>query len=235
MKHYCIAGLHVAMESFGRTLAQAEAYEVPLSGEPDIIIRTDPKIMHQSYPYLSLDDCEYICTGASFYTHLLQYNGIMLHSSCVAVDDRAYLFTAPSGTGKSTHTKLWLERFGDRAYILNDDKPALRLEDGVWYAYGTPWSGKYDINRNVRVPVGGIAVLERGVDNYIAPYNGFPAIASVLDQMLRPNGEEYRIKILEILDKLMSDVPVWKLTCNMDPDAVTVAYGAMSGKERGSL
>jgi hypothetical protein len=155
----------------------------------------------------------------------------MLHSSCVVVDGKAYLFTAPSGTGKSTHTELWLKQFGERAYILNDDKPALRMENGIWYAFGTPWSGKYDISRNERVPVAGIAVLSRSVENSIVRYSGFPAITAILDQMIRPAGEEYRTKILEILDGLMTDIPVWKLNCNMNPDAALVAYRAMSGCE----
>ena len=232
MKHYCIAGLRVGMKSFGRTVTQAAAYEVPISGDPDIVIRTDPEMMQQTYPYLSVDDCEYMCSGASFYTHLLEFSGIMLHSSCVVVDGKAYLFTAPSGTGKSTHTGLWLKQFGDRAYILNDDKPAMRLENGVWYAYGTPWSGKYDINRNARVPIAGIAVLARGAENKIVPYTGFPAITAIMDQMMRPTGEEYRVMILEIMDKLMTMVPIWKLTCNMNPDAAMVAYRAMS-KDKG--
>ncbi len=231
MKHYLIAGLRVAMDSFGRTADQASPYEVAVTGEPDIVIRSYPEILQEKFPYLSIDDCEYMCTGSSFYTHLLLHNGIMLHSSCVVVDNRAYLFTAPSGTGKSTHTNLWLEKFGDRAYILNDDKPALRLEEGVWYAYGTPWSGKFDINRNERVPVAGIAVLNRGQENKIESYTGFRAITSILDQMLRPADEKHRIIILETLDKLLSAVPVWKLTCNMDTAAATVAYRAMSGRE----
>lgn len=231
MKHYSIAGLCVAMKSFGRTLEQASAYEVPIVGEPDIIIKSAPEILRESCPHLSVDDCEYICTGSSFYTNLLLHNGIMLHSSCVVVDGGAYLFTAPSGTGKSTHTNLWLKKFGDRAYILNDDKPALRLENGIWYAYGTPWSGKYDISRNERVPVIGIAVLNRGLDNEIKPLTGFSAISALLDQMLRPADEKCRIQILEILDKLLTRVPVWKLTCNMESAAATVAYSAMSGRE----
>ncbi len=229
MNHYSIAGLRVAMASFGRTLDQAAPYQIPISGEPDITIRSFPEGLHEQCPYLSLDDCEYISTGGSFYTQLLMYNGIMLHSSCVVVDDKAYLFTAPSGTGKSTHTNLWLEKFGDRAYILNDDKPALRLESDIWYAYGTPWSGKYDISCNARVPVAGIAVLNRGAENEIAPYTGSCAISSILDQMMRPAGEELRVRILETLDKLLSCVPVWKLICNTDPAAATLAYCAMSG------
>ena len=231
MNHYRIAGLRVGMESFGRTLDQASAYKIPVGDTPDIVIRSYPETLQKDCPYLSLDDCEYICTGGSFYTQLLRYSGIMLHSSCVVVDDRAYLFTAPSGTGKSTHTDLWLKKFGDHAYILNDDKPALRLENDVWYAYGTPWSGKYDLSRNERIPVAGIAVLNRGIRNEIQPFTGFQAISAILDQMLRPAGQEYRTLILETLDLLLSKVPVWKLTCNMEPDAATVAYNAMSGNK----
>ncbi len=230
MKHYKIAGLTVAMDTFGRTAAQAAPYEVPVNGEPDLAIHSNPELMHEKYPYLSLDDCEYMSTCSSFYTKLLNFQGMMLHSSCVVVDDRAYLFTATSGTGKSTHTQLWLKRFGDRAYILNDDKPALRFENGAWYAYGTPWSGKYDISRNARVPVGGIAILERGDQNEIAPAETQEAISFILNQVLRPNNAGYRILVLEVLDRLLTQAPIWKLKCNMDPDAATVSYDAMSGR-----
>lgn len=229
MKHYLIAGLRVAMESFGRTVKQAAAYEVSIEGEPDIVVRSYPEQLHEKHPYLSMEDCEYLSTGSSFYTQLLNYNGMVLHSSCVVVDDRAYLFTANCGTGKSTHTKLWLKTFGDRAYILNDDKPALREIDGVWYACGTPWSGKHDISRNICVPVAGIALLERGSKNEIVPHGGLPAIQFILGQVTRPNSAAYRILVLETLDRLMQKVPVWKLKCNMEPEAALVSYGAMSG------
>lgn len=229
MKHYLIAGLRVAMDSFGRTVEQASVYEVPQEGEPDITIRSNPEELHSRCPYLSLEDCEYLSSGGSFYTQLLNYNGMVLHSSCVVVDDRAYLFTADCGTGKSTHTKLWLKTFGDRAYILNDDKPALREENGVWYAYGTPWSGKFDISRNVRVPIAGIALLERGDKNEIAPHSGVSAIQFILGQVTRPNSAAYRMRVLDTLDSLMQKVPVWKLKCNIEPEAALVSYNAMSG------
>ena len=157
---------------------------------------------------------------------------MMLHASCVVVDDKAYLFTAPSGTGKSTHTKLWLKQFGDRAFILNDDKPALRFEDGVWYAYGTPWSGKHNISRNARVPVAGIAAVTRSKINEIRPFGGVEAIGFLMSQAVRPKTGQYRVLVLEILDKLMSHVPIWMLKCNMEPEAVTVSYKAMSGMKR---
>ena len=162
---------------------------------------------------------------------LLGRNTLMLHGSTVAVDGKAYLFTADSGTGKSTHTSLWLRAFGDRAYILNDDKPALRLEDGAWYAYGTPWSGKHDISVNTRVPVKGIALLERGAQNEITPAANAEAVSKLLKQVNRPRAMEYRIKLLELLDQLITKVPVWNLRCNMNPEAAAVAYEAMSGTQ----
>lgn len=229
MKHYCIAGLRVAMDTYGRTALQATPYEVPVAGEPDLTIHSTAEQLHQYHPYLTVDDSEYISTGSSFYTQLLNFEGMMLHSSCVVVDGKAYLFTANSGTGKSTHTQLWLDCFGERAYILNDDKPALRFVDGVWYAYGTPWSGKYDINQNACVPVAGIAVLERGSVNEISRFGGIEAIQFILNQVVRPVTSQYRIRVLEILNKLMTNVPIWKLKCNMDPEAAMVSYSAMSG------
>jgi len=158
----------------------------------------------------------------------LGFDGLMLHASAVVVDGKAYLFTADSGTGKSTHTRLWLERFGSRAYILNDDKPALRLEEDGWYAYGTPWSGKNDISVDARVPVAGIAVIERAAENSIAPFGGVPAIREILKQVNRPRDTTCREKLLELMDLLITRVPVWKLRCNMDPEAAEVSFGAMS-------
>lgn len=229
---YKIAGLTVQMDTFGRTQKQAEPYlSCDMNIDAEIVISADWKMLQSRQPHLSDEDCEYMATGAIFYKQLMEHNGLMLHSSAVVVDGKAYLFSAPCGTGKSTHTKLWLKQFGSRACILNDDKPALRLEDGVWYAYGTPWSGKYDISTNCRAILAGIAVLERGTENEIEPFGGVDAIRSILNQMVRPPDPASRGKLLELTDKLVTMVPVWRLKCNMDPEAAVVAYEAMYGRK----
>lgn len=225
---YFIAGLRVRMDSFGRTIRQAEPYLTETAGEADITISSDPQSLKEQQPHLSLDDCEYLCTGGSFYRQLLEFDGMMLHSSAVVMDGYAYLFSAPCGTGKSTHTNLWKEAFGDAVVMLNDDKPALRKEDGRWYAYGTPWSGKTDRNTNIRVPLGGICVLTRGEQNEIEPYCGAAAIFSLLDQTVRPRIANVREKLLELLDDLMTSVPVWKLRCTPTKEAALVSQAAMS-------
>ena len=229
--YYKIAGLNVWMDTFGRTLEQAKPYRCAPT-EPDIRIESHWQILQQQQPHLSAEDSEYLSTGGSFYRQLLKHDGMLLHSSAVAMDGKAYLFSASCGTGKSTHTKLWLEKFGERAMMLNDDKPALRLENGVWYAYGTPWSGKYDISANIGVPIAGIAMIERGTENEIKPFGGAAAVFRLMEQTARPGDTESRIKILELLDKLLTMVPVWKLRCNMDPEAAIVSYETMSGRRK---
>lgn len=193
-----------------------------------MIIRSDWQALQKAQPHLSDEDCEYLSTGGSFYRQLLKFDGMLLHASAVVVDGYAYLFSAPCGTGKSTHTKLWLRLFGDRAYILNDDKPALRFEDGVWYAYGTPWSGKHDISANVRVPVAGICFLHQAAENTIRPFGGPKAIFSLLEQTARPAGAQLRGQLMALLDKLLTCLPVWEMGCTMALEAAEVSYNAMS-------
>ena len=228
---YNIAGLTIAMETFGRTLEQAKPYLVEHDGEVDFRIESAWERCKHLMPNVDDDLGEYLYSGFDFYKKLLQHGGLMLHSSAVVVDGRAYLFTADSGTGKSTHTGLWLKKFSDRAYILNDDKPAIRREADGWYAYGTPWSGKHDISRNLRVPLAGIACVNRAVENSIHPFGGLEAIQAIMKQVNRPKGMEFRANLMELLDRLLTEVPVWKLHCNMDISAAEVSYNAMSGKD----
>ena len=227
-RDYLIAGLRVRMDTFGRTEEQAEAYLTQTAGEPDIVISSDPKRFQARHPHLSLGDSEYLTTGGSFYRQLIKFDGMMLHSSAVVMDGYAYLFSAPCGTGKSTHTSLWRKTFGeDRVLMLNDDKPALRLEDGRWYAYGTPWSGKTAQNINMRVPLGGICVLTRGETNEIAPFGGTRAALALMEQTARPGMVEGRGSMLELIDKLLTMVPVWKLQCTPTEEAARVSQKAM--------
>ena len=229
---YRIAGLTIAMDTFGRTLEQAKPYLSEQSGDVDFCIDSAWERCKHMVPNVPDDLGEYLYSGFDFYKKLLQHGGLMLHSSAVVVDGKAYLFTADSGTGKSTHTGLWLKLFGDRAYILNDDKPAIRREDDGWYAYGTPWSGKHDISRNLRVPLAGIACVNRGTDNSIHPFGGLEPIQAILKQVNRPKGMEFRSSLMELLDRLLTEVPIWKLYCNMDLSAAEVSYSAMSGKDK---
>ena len=229
-QYYRVADLVIEMDSFGHTVIQAIPYEIEGKHTPDIVIKTDWQSLKESQPHLSEEDCEYLSTGSSFYRQLVEFDGLMLHSSAVVMDGRAYLFSAPCGTGKSTHTALWRSVFGeDRAFILNDDKPAIRLENGEFFAYGTPWSGKTDQNVNMRVPIGGICVLRRGETNKIEPCGGSAAVFAILEQTARSKAPEFMNKLMDLIVLLVEKVPVWRMECKMDPEAAIMSYTAMSG------
>ena len=159
---------------------------------------------------------------------LLEQDVLLMHGSTVAVDGQAYLFTAPCGTGKSTHTRLWREVFGERAVMVNDDKPFLRFVDGQVLAYGSPWSGKHGLANNVCFPLKGICVLRRGAENEIRPGAGEELFGFLLRQIFRPDGEE---RVPGLLEELMNRVAVWEMACNREPEAAWVSYGAMSRME----
>lgn len=162
---------------------------------------------------------------------MLDYDTILFHGSAISVDGQGYLFTAKSGTGKSTHTRLWRERFGDRAITVNDDKPLLKIEDGQVLVCGTPWDGKHRISTNTMVPLKGICILNRAVDNHIDKISPRQAMPMLLQQSHRPDNPASVAKLLLLLDKLARNTGLYSLGCNMDPEAAKVAYEGMNRKE----
>lgn len=152
---------------------------------------------------------------------------LLFHGSVVAVDGQAYLFTAKSGTGKSTHTRLWREVFGDRAVMVNDDKPFLQItEDGV-IVHGSPWNGKHRLGQNISVPLKAICILNRGEVNCITSISAREALPMLMQQSQRPMDRRKLPKYLDLLDKLSSRVDFYRMHCNMDPEAAVMAYETM--------
>lgn len=162
---------------------------------------------------------------------LLEHNTLMFHGSTVSVDGQAYLFTAPCGTGKSTHTRLWRELFGERAIMVNDDKPFLQIASSAVFAYGSPWSGKHGLANNVRVPLKGICSLHRGKDNVIKPVEARDLNSLLRHQAHTPADVELQVKVNTLVDSLADMVPLWVMHCNKELDAASVAYCAMSGNQ----
>ena len=233
MPVYDIAGLKVNIHNCkGRTLRQAEPYLSENQSENQKIhidINITPEKIEQAkkdHPEFQ-GEWEYMLTSAEFYSKLIGYGGILLHSSCVVADGVAYAFSADSGTGKSTHTKLWLKMLGERAYILNDDKPAIRIIDGRVYACGTPWSGKYDCSKPENVPLGAICFLERGSENSIKKAETKKAIYSIFSQTVRKLEPKSMELVFDVLEGIFNSVPIYELTCNMDISAAELSYNAM--------
>ena len=156
------------------------------------------------------------------------YDTLLTHCSAVAVDGEAYLFAALSGTGNSTHVRLWRELQGERAVMVNDDKPLLRvLEDGSAVVYGTPWDGKHQLSNNISVPVRAICMLSRGEENRIVRITKAEALPRLLLQVYRPYEPAAMEKTMALLDHL--DVAFYRLHCNMDLSAAELSYSVMRG------
>lgn len=162
--------------------------------------------------------------------YLVGKSTLMLHGSTVAVDGMAYLFTAPCGTGKSTHTRLWRELFGDRAIMVNDDKPFLQIRSDGVYAYGSPWSGKHGLATNICVPLKGICSLTRGKINQIFRAESDGIVDLLYHQVHVPADEALAQRVRLMVDTLAQRVSLWELSCNKDLEAARVAYSAMSGR-----
>lgn len=158
---------------------------------------------------------------------MLDYDTLLLHGSCVAVDGVGDLFTAKSGTGKSTHTRLWREVFGTRAVMVNDDKPLIRVTETGAIVYGTPWNGKHRLGENISVPLHAICVLERDTVNHIEPVEKKSIYPILLQQTHRPQDSAKMMKMLNLVDRLAANVELYRLGCNMEPNAAKVAYEGM--------
>ena len=168
-------------------------------GEPDFTLRiTQPDIDFERQKSAREDELEgipvrhfsdaYLETLAVYrkiVEWMLGEEILLFHGSVVAVDGQGYLFTAKSGTGKSTHTRLWREVFGERAVMVNDDKPLLQVTDHGVFAHGTPWNGKHRLSTNISVPLAAICILERGEENRIVPITAREALPMLFQQSYR--------------------------------------------------
>lgn len=230
MPKYKIAGVIVEMNAkYDRTIKQAIPYLTDETNDAAFKLELSLEVIEQKqieYPHLSKEEIEYIFLGQIFYRHILRHNGILLHSSAVVKDNYAYLFSAPSGTGKSTHTSLWLQEFSD-AYILNDDKPAILLINNKLYAAGTPFSGKCDLSKNEIIPLKGICFIERSPNNWIKQIDKKTAIFEILNQTERIPYEKDMVLILDLIDKIVSYTKIYRMGCNISNEAVKTSYNEM--------
>jgi len=203
---------------------------------PDIVI-TEKSFNRdryaQGFPYESI---AYMESGFQFYHKLISFGGFFIHSSAIELEGRAYLFSGPCGTGKSTHTRLWQSTFGEGARVFNDDKPALRKMDGTWYAYGTPWCGKDHININMKVPLCGICFLRQAGENRIRRLSAAEATAKILSQTFHKFKKVERLDMmLALIDDIVRTLPVFELENRPEREAAELSYSTMlkAAKEAG--
>ncbi|MCD7922834.1 MAG: hypothetical protein LUG27_10475 [Clostridiales bacterium] len=171
--------------------------------------------------------CESNCLYRKVSIGMLHFDAFLLHAAVVAVDGEGYVFTAPGGTGKSTHADFWMQEFGDRAVMVNGDKPMIRLMNDKFFVCGTPWRGKERLGCTDIVPLKAICLLERGTENEIAPAETDTVLDKIFRQVLLPENQEQVVKQLDLMDRLIGAVPIYNLKCNMSQEAALVAYRGM--------
>ncbi len=231
--NYLIGGFKVEMVShFDMTAKRAEKYRFDFCGEPDIII--DPTLeriekLKNLKEIESMELSEYLLTGVYFNHYVLPLGAFTLHSSAVHYNGKGYLFSAECGTGKSTHTKLWVDNLKDAA-ILNDDKPFIHQKNGKFVVSGTPWSGKHDLSDNETVELGGIAFLERAEKPFIEKSDSLFAINNLIYHIGLPSEKETSDCFTKTLDLLVRSVPIFRFGCDISVDSLKVSFEAMTGE-----
>ena len=177
-----------------------------------------PQVLESTALYRKIAEC------------LPSYDAFVMHGSVIAVDGRAYVFTAKSGVGKTTHTRLWLQKFGDRAHVLNGDKPIVRFINGIPYACGTPWRGKENYGINEMLPLCGIVFFGRGIDNRAYPMEKEEAFFGLSTQIYRSRDRDVLLKTLALTDRLINSVKLVRAECNMQEEAADVVYSAIQNE-----
>ncbi len=233
-KNYQFAGICVEISHIYPYFAkQATGYEG--GEEPEISIavtQTDIDLERQKeenntadYGYL-----ESLVIYRKLCEKLIDRGVLLFHSAAIRMDGKAYLFTAPSGTGKSTHIRLWRKKFGKKVGIINGDKPLISVTKDEIRAWGTPWDGKEHWSANVSAPIGGICQLARGTENVIRRITPEEALSQLFAQTYRPETAEGMRKTVQLLAEVSQRVPCWHLKCNMTAEAADVSSAAMRGE-----
>lgn len=213
------------------TLSLCKAYEVT-SASADFTLRTTQEECEaekaKAQSEASLAYCEAIVIYRKLCELLAPHGVLMLHGATVKTMGKAFAFCAPSGTGKTTHMKLWLSLFPDDVSVLNGDKPLLRKTANGFTVYGTPWCGKEGLNTNDKAPLSAICFLERGKTNAIRRLSPEEALGRIFEQLLKPSGALGIDGLLSVVDGLLSTVPMFLLSCDISKEAALLSYNALT-------
>ena len=178
-------------------------------------------------PRFPLPYCESLCLYRALCLQLPRYDAFLMHAAVVAVDGVAYVFSAPSGVGKTTHLRLWLDHFGDRAQVINGDKPVFRFQGDRLYAYGTPWRGKEELGTNTHCPVQAVCFLAQSPHNQIRRLTVAEVTERIFHQLLLPKDPQMFDRFWALLERMVTTLPFYLLQCNRAPEAMQLSYETM--------
>ena len=219
---------------YKRTMDYCEKYAI--SSDPDFKVNITDKdidfekdVMKGLGENVSDEFAEILALHRLVSESLVDHNVLLMHGSAISLDGNAVIFTAPSGTGKSTHSKIWKKIFNDRVEYINDDKPFLKFVDEGIYVFGSPWNGKHKLGKNTHAPLKAIVWIKRGDINSIKKLDD--PFELLLTQVYRPEDRFALLKMLDLMGRLIDDIPFYELYCNMEDEAAMVSYQGIFGEQ----
>lgn len=174
--------------------------------------------------------CESLCIYREIAEQLPALSRFVFHGAAISYKDKAYIFTAPSGTGKTTHISLWQKYIGEAVGIINGDKPIIGFGDTVT-VYGTPWAGKENLQNNTSALLGGICIIKRGTENKIRKLFPIEVLPHIMNQVYMPQDKEAMDATMKLIDRLITTVPVFILECDISEDAVKASFTKLTKEE----
>ncbi len=230
-----IAGLNIEVECrYDYLVRQCSGYMTEIGKAIDMSVCADDEALeaeHALTPDMSRGYIESICVYREIAERLPMHGAVVFHGAAISYRDKAYIFTAPSGTGKSTHIGLWKKYLGDSVKIVNGDKPVIKRSESGMLVCSTPWAGKENWHNNTIVPIGAICIMKRGSINRIRQAEPSEVLNVLLGQMYIPKNGEGAVLSLDILDALCETVPIYVLECDISETAVKTSFTAMTGED----
>lgn len=236
MFHIGIAGVVVGIDERYNYI-QNLCREYTVTGEePAFIVRVERWELKQALAELPLLErlnsrgyYESLCLYRKISLGMVDYDAFLMHSAVIEVEGHALAFAAKSGVGKSTHIRLWRERYGRGVHIINGDKPIFRFIDGQLYACGTPWKGKEGWGRNVMAPLKTLCFLEQGSENRLERLSPAEVMPRLFHQLLLPKEPERMDRFLVLVDRMLETTPCYLLHCDATLAAAETARSGLLG------
>lgn len=228
---YKIADFNVEIKTLYTKYAENAKEFLTLDTKPDFIISCSEKEISYEENFDNTAKkrgyLEFVATQRKLAELLPLHNAFVLHSASFDVNGVGVAFAAHSGTGKTTHMRLWQQLLGDKMVIVNGDKPIVRFFDDepeTPYAYGNFWNGKEHLGCNMRTPLKHICFIERSETNFVEPVKKEDVINLIFNQVYMPKDPVAVMNTMQLIDRLLSSCQLWKIHCNMEAEAAEIAY-----------
>ncbi len=235
MARYLLADFVVELNNrFDFLTKQCVEYLYTGNRGTDICVGVNDDELRQERNFLPEDQysagyLESICAYRKLCFELPMRDAILVHGSVIRCGNRGVAFLARSGVGKTTHTMLWKQVYGDSVQIINGDKPIVRFWEGKPFAYGTPWAGKEKMHTNTAVQLTDLCLIQRSEENAVISADPQAVLGDIFQQILIPDDPDAAGRTLELLDAMLATCRVWIIRCNISPDAAILAHDTILG------